>query len=110
MGGAFSSGQTVVGQVVLITGCGQGGMGFEIALAFARQGCTVYATSRSLSTMVALSRIPSIHPLELDVTNRDQVEAVVQQVISEQGRMDVLFNNAGEVASTRRPTDEGTAW
>lgn len=95
MGGVFSSGHDIVGQVVLITGCSQGGMGFEIALAFARKGCTVYATSRSLSSMVALSRVPSIHTLELDVTNREQVEAVVQQVVLEQGRIDVLFNNAG---------------
>jgi NAD(P)-dependent dehydrogenase (short-subunit alcohol dehydrogenase family) len=95
MGGVLSSGHGTVGQVVLITGCSQGGMGFEIALEFARKGCTVYATSRSHSTMTALSMIPSIHCLELDVANRDQVEAVVQQVLLEQGRIDVLFNNAG---------------
>ncbi|MGC4441580.1 SDR family NAD(P)-dependent oxidoreductase, partial [Streptococcus suis] len=35
------------------------------------------------------------HVLQMDVTNEADIERVVQQVINEQGRIDVLWNNAG---------------
>lgn len=35
------------------------------------------------------------HVLQMDVTNEADIERVVQQVIKEQGRIDVLWNNAG---------------
>ncbi|WP_153059146.1 SDR family NAD(P)-dependent oxidoreductase, partial [Streptococcus suis] len=35
------------------------------------------------------------HVLKMDVTNEADIEAVVKQIIAEQGRIDVLWNNAG---------------
>ena len=35
------------------------------------------------------------HIMKMDVTNEEDIEKVVAQVIAEQGRIDVLWNNAG---------------
>lgn len=38
---------------------------------------------------------PNIKLLVLDVTNTEQIEKVVSTIIEEDGRIDVLVNNAG---------------
>lgn len=63
---------------------------------FAEQGCTVYATSRRLETMDDLK-----HPVEkraMDVTSDDDVKLVVQSILEEQGKIDIVVNNAGAIA------------
>ncbi|KAG2364409.1 hypothetical protein BDR07DRAFT_1401623 [Suillus spraguei] len=83
-------------KVVLVTGCSKGGIGFHLCERFAEQGCTVYATSRRLETMDGFN-----HPVEkrvLDVTNDDDVKLVVQSILEEQGKIDIVVNNAGILA------------
>lgn len=81
------------GKRALVTGAGQG-MGRAIALAFAREGASVVATSRTLSKMDDLPGIdPNITPVVLDVTE----PAAVRRVIAEAGPLDILVNNAGWV-------------
>jgi NADP-dependent 3-hydroxy acid dehydrogenase YdfG len=60
---------------------------------FAQRGHTVYATARSIEKMGGLP--VGIHTLELDVLEDVAVQRVVAQVLAEQGRIDVLVNNAG---------------
>ncbi|EPQ60364.1 oxidoreductase [Gloeophyllum trabeum ATCC 11539] len=81
-------------KVVLVTGCSNGGIGFHLCLHFAKHGCKVYATSRRLESMDAFDH-PSIRRLAMDVTSEEDVEAVVQQIIEAEGRIDVVVNNAG---------------
>lgn len=80
--------------IVLITGCG-GGFGRHTALAFAARGDTVYAGTRSGGIADATDAAPHLHWLQLDVTDREEIARRVQEIIREQGRIDVLVNNAG---------------
>ncbi|KAG1756392.1 uncharacterized protein EDB91DRAFT_1233217 [Suillus paluster] len=52
---------------------------------FAEQGCTGYATSRRKR-------------LVMDVTSDDNVRLVVQSILQEQGKIDIVVNNAGAIA------------
>jgi 3-oxoacyl-[acyl-carrier protein] reductase len=87
-------------QVALVTG-GSRGIGQAICLELARQGATVIAAARSVDrtqAWVAESAGDAgqrIVPLALDVTDRGQVAAAVEQAVERHGRLDVLVNNAG---------------
>ena len=84
-------------RVVLITGCGSG-IGWATAIEAARAGHLVYAGLRDPTSAAALlpaaAGLPIV-PLALDVCRAEQRAAAVEQVIREQGRLDVLVNNAG---------------
>lgn len=85
--------------VVLVTGSSSG-FGQETALAFARAGDTVYASMRRLERGAALAKLAKaesldIRPKLLDVTQPDSFSAVIEAIVAESGRLDVLVNNAG---------------
>eukprot|EP00198_Chlamydomonas_reinhardtii_P013499 XP_001702836.1 predicted protein [Chlamydomonas reinhardtii] len=83
-------------EVVLITGCSDGGIGAGLCAAFHAAGCTVYATARRIESMSGLvAACPGVKTLALDVTQQDSVAAAVAAVLREAGRIDVLVNNAG---------------
>lgn len=77
--------------VVLITGASSG-IGEATAVRLAAAGFTVYGAARRVDRMAAL---PGVIPIAMDITDDAQVAAAVDRVISEQGRIDVLINNAG---------------
>ncbi|KAG2360003.1 hypothetical protein BDR07DRAFT_1290890 [Suillus spraguei] len=83
-------------KVVLVTGCSKGGIGFHLCERFAEQGCTVYATSRRLETMDGFKH--SVEKRAMDVTSDDDVKRVVQSILEEQGKIDIVVNNAGAIA------------
>ena len=78
-------------KVVLITGASSG-MGKHAAIFLAERGYTVYAAARR--NMDELKR-NGIIPLKMDVTDQESVLAGVKKIMAEQGRVDVLVNNAG---------------
>jgi NAD(P)-dependent dehydrogenase (short-subunit alcohol dehydrogenase family) len=85
--------------VVVITGCSSG-FGMEGALAFARNGDTVYATMRDPGRATELLEATTRENLvlqvaELDVTRPDTFPAFINSVAAESGSVDVLVNNAG---------------
>ncbi|KAG2359999.1 NAD-P-binding protein [Suillus spraguei] len=84
-------------KVVLVTGCSKGGIGFHLCEHFAEQGCTVYATSRRLETMDGFKH--SVEKRIMDVTSDDDVRLVVQSILEEQGKIDIVVNNAGAIIS-----------
>jgi NAD(P)-dependent dehydrogenase (short-subunit alcohol dehydrogenase family) len=81
--------------VVLITGCSTG-IGKSIALEFANQPqkYKVWATMRSTAAWDLPER-PNFNILAMDVTSDESVTTAVDRIISEEGRIDVLINNAG---------------
>src|SRR5688572_1834425 len=80
------------GKVAVVTGASQG-VGKGVALALADAGATVYATGRSID--VAPGAWPeAVIPVRCDHTNDAEVEAVFERVRREQGRVNVLVNNA----------------
>lgn len=83
--------------VVLITGC-RSGFGLLAAVSAARAGHTVYAGLRDLSTSGNLEAAAAgldVVPVQLDVTDAAQREAVVADIEARHGRVDALVNNAG---------------
>lgn len=69
-------------------------MGKDAALAPIREGHIVYGAARRVARMQDLIDKGG-HALQLDVTQPDAVTSVVQRILQEQGRIDVLVNNAG---------------
>lgn len=74
--------------VILITGASSG-FGKSTAELLADKGYVVYGTSRKPSSH------PRIKMLVMDVRNRESVQAGIEQIINEQGHIDVAINNAG---------------
>ena len=94
------------GKVAVVTGSSRG-MGRGIALALAEQGATVYVTARTVK--------PGVHPLpgtvgevvaevdrrggkgigvQVDFGDDEQIATLFARIKSEQGRLDILVNNA----------------
>ena len=82
--------ETLDGQVALVTGANRG-IGAEVARRLVDLGATVYAGSRSRKNETP----EGTERVLLDVTQEGDVEAVVDGVYEEAGRLDVLVNNAG---------------
>lgn len=80
-------------KVILITGASSG-IGKDAALQLIEDGHIVYGAARRLDHMQDIQQAGG-HIIEMDVTNESQIIAAVQQVMSEQQRIDVLWNNAG---------------
>jgi 2-keto-3-deoxy-L-fuconate dehydrogenase len=77
----------------LVTGAGQG-IGRAIALAFAAEGASVVATSRTVEKMSDLKeRFSAIEAVPLDVTDAAEIKRVFQNA----GQLDILVNCAGWV-------------
>lgn len=75
--------------VILITGISSG-FGMETARLLSQEGHVVYGTVRR-----NVEPLPGVHYLKVDVRHRDAVQNAVQQMVKQEGRIDVLINNAG---------------
>jgi NAD(P)-dependent dehydrogenase (short-subunit alcohol dehydrogenase family) len=112
--------RSLSGKVAVVTGASRG-IGKGIALALAEQGATVYVTGRTVT--------PNSHPLpgtvgetaaqvgkrgglgfavQVDHANDEQVAALFAQVMREQGRLDILVNNAFAIPAEL--TQPGPFW
>ena len=80
-------------KVILITGASSG-IGFDAASKLAAQGHKVYGAARRIEKMAPLQE-QGVVPIRLDVTDEASMAAAVQTIIDAEGRIDVLFNNAG---------------
>src|SRR5262249_33746906 len=94
------------GRVAIITGASRG-IGRAIALGLARQGCHIVVAAKSIKST---ERLPgSIHtvarevealgakalPVQVDVRDENQLDALVGQTMERLGQIDILINNAG---------------
>ena len=97
---------TLTGKIAVVTGSSRG-VGKGIALALAEQGATVYVTGRTVEEGSAPlpgtvgvtaaqcdARGGKGIAVEVDLGNDDEIAALFEQVKREQGRLDILVNNA----------------
>ena len=99
--------RSVENTVVLITGAASG-MGRATAFVFADAGAHVAATDiNDVQPVVDQIRAAdrSAHGWRLDVSNKDEIEDVVAQVVDRFGDLGILVNNAG-IASSIALEDE----
>lgn len=88
-------------KIAIVTGAGQG-IGKGIATKLAAEGATVVvADLDEANAKITAESLCTLNPgngsigVRADVTDRDQVRALVEQVTTQFGRIDVLVNNAG---------------
>lgn len=95
------------GQVALVTGAARG-IGKAIADAMAHNGArVVYTDIDRAEAEDSAAAWPSATAVEMDVTNEGQIQAVVDAIVGEYGRIDILVNNAGvNTLAHRVPIDQ----
>ena len=96
------------GKVALITGSSSG-IGKEVAIAYAREGCDVVinhptgddgqaANAAEVAKSISLLGCQTL-VVAADITIAAEVQAMVSRVIDTLGRIDILVNNAGMASS-----------
>jgi len=96
------------GKVAIVTGASRG-IGGAAAVALAEAGANIVACSRNQE---ALKRIVeevrklgrNASYVQVDVSNRSQIQSAVQETIREFGKVDILVNSAGTIV--RKPSME----
>jgi citronellol/citronellal dehydrogenase len=93
-------------RVAIITGASRG-IGRAIALGLARAGCDIVVAAKSTasserlpgSIFTVVEEIERLRaralPVQVDVRDGDQIDAMVARTIERFGRVDILINNAG---------------
>jgi len=92
------------GKIVLVFGAGSVGEGWgngkATSVAYAREGSTVMAVDRDKAAAEATAAIIGelggrARSFEADATDSASIKAVVDAIMSDEGRIDVLHNNVG---------------
>lgn len=92
----------LAGQVAVVTGAARG-IGRGIATRLVRDGATVFIADRDIGTASTTARELGASAttdgraaaVELDASDRAAIESVVDEVISDAGRLDIFVANAG---------------
>ena len=84
---------SVNNKVILVTGASSG-IGKASAQKLLSEGHVVYGAARRIDQMEDLKKSGGII-LKMDVTNEQDLVGGVGRIMQEEGRIDVLFNNAG---------------
>lgn len=80
---------------VLVTGAGRG-IGLAITEHMSRRGWDVYATARSADAVQSLNRLPHVHAIALDITDRAAIAGLPDLLPA---GLDGVVNNAGIVVN-----------
>lgn len=96
---------------VVVTGASSG-MGYEIALEFAKEGATVIAVARRKERLDELAKAAEsfagkILPYPGDISSQEINEGMIEYAVKECGKLDILINNAG-IMDEFTPIDELT--
>ena len=80
-------------KVILITGASSG-IGKDTAISLIKHGHLVYGAARRLEMMQDIIQAGG-HAIKMDILKDRNIDDVVNQIINEQNRIDILINNAG---------------
>ena len=88
-------------KVAIITGAAKG-IGFATAQRFAQEGAKVIIADINLDAVkAAAAQIAGAEAHAMNVTDRASVQAVVDHIMQQHGRIDILVNNAGITQDAR---------
>jgi NAD(P)-dependent dehydrogenase (short-subunit alcohol dehydrogenase family) len=95
------SGSSLSGQVAIVTGAKKG-LGRDIALALAAEGADVAVCTRGADDKALEAVVQDIKKLgrrslgfKADTSRKQEVDTMVDRVVSQFGHIDILINNAG---------------
>ena len=80
-------------KVIVITGASSG-MGKDFALDLLSKGHIVYGLARRADKMDDIVEAGG-NAIAMDITDESEIQSAVDQILKEQGKVDVLINNAG---------------
>ena len=83
----------MINKVIVITGCSSG-IGLATANYLKNNGMQVCATARKIEDVKKLKKL-GFDAYKLDVTNNLDIKNAIEEIMSEYGKIDVWFNNAG---------------
>ena len=88
-----------MGKIALVTGSSSG-IGLETVLSLARDGYQTFASMRNLEKAGELEHAAKkenlpVEIIELDVDKEESIISAIKKVVTKNGRLDVLVNNAG---------------
>lgn len=92
------------GNVAIVTGAGRG-IGKDIALRLAGEGCSVVAVSRTASELektideIKVKGGKAI-PVVADLSNKNEISKIVSQAVTHFQKIDILINNAAVLFSS----------
>lgn len=89
----------LTGKIALITGAGSG-VGRATAMLFAKEGAQVIAVGRTLAKCEETTRLVEsaggqCHPIRCDVSNSEDVQAMIATAVKRFAALHVIVNNAG---------------
>ena len=107
----------LTGRVAIVTGCSTG-LGVQMAKALAAHGATIVATARRKSLIekvaadIAAEFGVKTLAVRCDITDTENVDAMVDRVIAEFGKVDIVVNNAGtgDVCPAEDVADDQFQW
>lgn len=94
MSGTLTEIFDIAGRVVLVTGAGSG-IGRTIAETLASCGAKVIGADWNEERLGELKNTDGIEPVHLDVSDAAATDNVVDSIVANHGRLDVVFANAG---------------
>lgn len=95
----MTTNECMAGKIVLCTGAARG-IGLAAANAFADRGAVVYVAD-ILEEMNGDRSSGRLIPVKLDVRSEQDVSNLIDKIVSEKGKLDYAFNNAGIVLPSR---------
>jgi len=102
------------GKVAIVTGAGRG-LGYHISLALAGHGADLVVCSRTSADLENVARAVrdagrKVLVQKVDVCSKAEIDAMVEESVSEFGRIDILINNAGVNIPQRAVEVTEEAW